>query len=456
MGLELQWPILATGSLATLLSAWFFAFSIRSRSARSGLAFALPCLVVGAAIASRIALGPSARLALTSLVLLFAFKVAALLLHPRDELRTGPWLGKLAYLLAWPGIDARPFLAARVPFVEDGRRFGFGMVRLFVGVGGFLLLAGLAPNFSFGWLAIAAILLAVHLGFSDALTEVAKAFGWKVRPLFDAPWRSTSLLDFWSRRWNRPFVEMNRIFFTPFLTRTVGVRGAIFGTFLISGILHELAISYPAGAGWGGPLAYFALQGLLVLIERRLPFRGPLWVASIVLGPLPLLFHQAFRAAIIVPFVQWTHDRLIAIGVERAVSILIIGLGVAQLLVLLASFQVPSRLRWREELPRLGPFNQKLMWTYGSFIVFTIVAWGVLTLVLRDDILHGTRAGVAISTVICLFWGFRLVTDAFYFRTEDWPRGPFMQIGHILLNCLFTFVFLGYALTLSLHLLRLI
>jgi alginate O-acetyltransferase complex protein AlgI len=48
----------------------------------------------------------------------------------------------------------------------------------------------------------------------------------------------------------------------------VGRSWGIAAAFLASGILHELAISVPARAGFGLPLIYFALQG------RRCSWRG--------------------------------------------------------------------------------------------------------------------------------------------------------------------------------------
>jgi hypothetical protein len=175
----------------------------------------------------------------------------------------------------------------------------------------------------------------------------------------------------------------------------------------------------------------------------------------VVLGPLPILFHSAFRASIILPFLTWTRQSMLQIGLVPALSLLVYVLGTAQFCILAASFQVPTRLRWKEELPRLSSLNHKLMWTYGSFIVYTILSFGVLTLVLHDEILQGTRAGLALSVVMMLWWTLRLATDVFYFKSSDWPKGRFMQIGHVMLNCLFTFVLCGYACVLLTHLLRL-
>lgn len=62
---------------------------------------------------------------------------------------------------------------------------------------------------------------------------------------------------------------MNRLLFRPLLKPLLGKEGTVLGLFLLSGLLHELAISFPAGGGWGGPLCYFALHGVLMRVEKR-------------------------------------------------------------------------------------------------------------------------------------------------------------------------------------------
>jgi alginate O-acetyltransferase complex protein AlgI len=45
------------------------------------------------------------------------------------------------------------------------------------------------------------------------------------------------------------------------LQRRLGRGPALLGSFLVSGLLHEVAISLPVRAGWGLPKLYFLLQG---------------------------------------------------------------------------------------------------------------------------------------------------------------------------------------------------
>jgi len=111
--------------------------------------------------------------------------------------------------------------------------------------------------------------------------------------------------------------------------------------------------------------------------------------------------------------------------------------GAGHFVILIASFQVPSRLRWKQDLAQLMPFNRKLLWVQGSFTVLTIIAFGTLTLALHAELLHGDRAAMGLACFIGTYWTARILVDAFYFSHEDWPQGKQFVVGHFLLTCLF-------------------
>ncbi len=118
--------------------------------------------------------------------------------------------------------------------------------------------------------------------------------------------------------------------------------------------------------------------------------------------------------------------------------------GAGHFALLGASVQVPARLRWREELARLSPFNRKLMWTYGGFTVLTIVAFGTLTLLLREEMVRGDRAAVALAAFIGLYWLARILADVLWLGHSGWPPGRAMAVGHALLVALFLFLAATY------------
>lgn len=118
--------------------------------------------------------------------------------------------------------------------------------------------------------------------------------------------------------------------------------------------------------------------------------------------------------------------------------------GAGHFVILFASFQVPSRLRWREDLARLMPFNRKMLWVQSSFTVLTIIAFGTLTLTLHKELLRGDRAALALACFIGTYWTARILVDALYFSHEDWPQGRMFVIGHALLTSLFVALACSY------------
>lgn len=216
---------------------------------------------------------------------------------------------RAAYLFAWPGMDAAQFTAppAHVPRPRVAQWI-FAAAKLALGLALLLLVA---PRVSesrpllAGWAGMIGCVLALHFGLFDLLSCLWRSLGRGATPLMDWPIAARSVTEFWGRRWNRAFRDLaHRLLFRP-LEPALGARGALFFGFLASGLIHELVISVPAGAGYGGPTLYFLLQALGIAAERRLRLkRGPCgraFAALVVVGPVGLLFHQPFVLRVFVP-----------------------------------------------------------------------------------------------------------------------------------------------------------
>jgi hypothetical protein len=129
---------------------------------------------------------------------------------------------------------------------------------------------------------------------------------------------------------------------------------------------------------------------------------------------------------------------------ERCFNVILWLAGAGHFVILAASFQVPSRLRWKQDLAKLMPFNRKMLWVQSGFTVLTIVAFGTLTLALHEDLLRGSHAALGLACFIAIYWTARILVDAFYFSHEDWPKGTQFVIGHILLTSLFVSLAASY------------
>jgi Membrane bound O-acyl transferase family len=228
--------------------------------------------------------------------------------------RDGSVLRRIAYLLAWPGLDATAFLHEHVgapPSLMDWTR---GVANFAVGLALFFAVArnvALLSLFVAGWVGMAGVVLTLHFGFFHVLSCFWRRVGREARPLMDRPLVSQSLGEFWGRRWNTAFRDLtHRFLFRP-MTRRFGVRAGIAAGFVFSGLVHDLVISVPASGGYGGPTLFFTLQGIGILVERSrfgqavgLGRGSAGWVFTMLMliVPVPLLFHAPFVERIIIPF----------------------------------------------------------------------------------------------------------------------------------------------------------
>jgi hypothetical protein len=246
---------------------------------------------------------------------------AAKLLMWRNTVATDvpPWT-VAAYVVAWPGMDPRNFVNRGY---DGGNRRGCPAREWRAAIGklslGVVLLFGgarlIPPQHEYltGWIGGAGLVLMLHFGLFHLLSCAWRHVGIGAQPLMNRPLLATSLADFWGRRWNTAFRDLtHRLVFRPCATR-FGSRPAALIAFLMSGLVHELAISIPAGGGYGRPTVYFAIQGAMVTIERsdwggrhgwRAGWRARTIAAIGVLAPAPLLFPHPFMVGVIVPFMH--------------------------------------------------------------------------------------------------------------------------------------------------------
>lgn len=84
------------------------------------------------------------------------------------------------------------------------------------------------------------------------------------------------------------------------------------------------------------------------------------------------------------------------------------------------------------------------MVVYCIFIVYMIIAFGTLTLTFHQQFLNGDPVAMGLALFIGTFWTMRLIVDFTYYSHDDWPKGIYFQVGHILLNVLFFFLVAVY------------
>jgi hypothetical protein len=88
-------------------------------------------------------------------------------------------------------------------------------------------------------------------------------------PLFDAPWRATSLSDFWGRRWHQFFRHTFLVLGGHPFSFVLGRTGIIIGAFLASAVLHHIllvVLNSRVEIWW--MLVGFGMMGPGILAER--------------------------------------------------------------------------------------------------------------------------------------------------------------------------------------------
>lgn len=227
------------------------------------------------------------------------------------------WRRGAAYLLLWPGMDPKPFFApvTKTRHIQP-REWIAASAKLIAGAAFVVIAKSTFPAghpLAVGWMAMIGLILFLHFGALQFVALGWQGVGVRAEPIMNRPAASKSLSDLWGKRWNRGFRTLaHKLIFRP-VERRCGRVAGILATFLASGLVHDLAISVPARAGYGLPTAYFLIQGLGIVIERSRMgaicglgdgVAGRLWIVTVAAVPLPLLFHSSFVIRVMLPFLH--------------------------------------------------------------------------------------------------------------------------------------------------------
>jgi alginate O-acetyltransferase complex protein AlgI len=404
--------------------------------------------------------------ALTWLLTFAIFLGVKWLTWRRTPAPAAPWWRHVAYLAAWPGLDAAAFLhSAPAPagMRVSSDEWARAVRNLILGAALFWGLARLVPDghpFVTGWVGLVGLALMLHFGSLQLLSYAWRAAGVDARPLMKRPTAAVSVSEFWGRRWNTAFRDLaHRFLFRP-LTARLGPRWGLFAGFLFSGLVHDLVISVPAGGGYGLPTLFFLLQAGAIAVERSRIGRavglgrgwvGWLFTGLVLLAPACLLFHPLFLRRVVVPFMAVLGARgglglsTGGWGMREVLPTLILIAGAGQLSVLIASSLVPLRLKWQEAFAALPRLHRQMYWVYGGYVVLAIIAFGLLSLTNAEELAAGGPLARGVCLYIAAFWGIRVllqgVLDAKPFLTTWW-----LALGYHGLTVLFGYFTAVYSL----------
>lgn len=243
----------------------------------------------------------------------FSIYVVLKVLSLNMRTRSGPAWKHVAYLVAWPGMDVDSFLTGRPTARPAASEWLFAVAKLSLGV---VLIRVVVPSvIQFreiaGWIGMIGIVFVLHFGVFHLLSCLWRSVGVAAVPIMNWPIVSQSMTEFWGRRWNLAFRDLtHRLVFLPLIHRLGPLRALLLG-FVISGVIHDLVISWPASGGWGLPTCYFLLQGAGITFERTgigkslglgRGLIGRLYCWLLIALPSPLLLHHPFIDRVILPF----------------------------------------------------------------------------------------------------------------------------------------------------------
>jgi len=226
----------------------------------------------------------------------------------------------IAYLVAWPGMDAEAFLyIGKRPARPKAREWLWATLKASLGVALVWMVARRIPeqqSLLRGWIGLFGLIFMLHFGSFHLIALFWQTVGVEAQPIMSKPILSKTLSEFWGKRWNLGFRQLaHDLIFRP-LHKRVGVATAGLLVFVASGLIHDLVISLPARGGYGFPTGYFVLQGLGVTLERstlgrRLGLqKGPVaWIFLLIVTAAPAfwLFHPPFVLRVILPFMRAVH-----------------------------------------------------------------------------------------------------------------------------------------------------
>jgi alginate O-acetyltransferase complex protein AlgI len=213
-------------------------------------------------------------------------------------------------------MNAHEFLGIRLPQKIETREWIAGISKLVTGIIVLCLLVRQVPpeyDLLRGWLGMLGLIMVLHFGLFHLLSLAFRRAGIDAEPVMNEPLKARSVAEFWSKRWNTAFNQLAHRFIFRKAVGTVGVAAALLLTFGVSGLIHDLVISIPAGGGYGLPTVYFLIQATGVITERSHIGRaiglgngalGRAFTIAVTAIPAFWLFHPMFVRNVILPFLR--------------------------------------------------------------------------------------------------------------------------------------------------------
>ncbi|QEE49357.1 hypothetical protein FUA48_07125 [Flavobacterium alkalisoli] len=101
---------------------------------------------------------------------------------------------------------------------------------------------------------------------------------------------------------------------------------------------------------------------------------------------------------------------------------------------------------WYNDVKKLKPLNQEIAKTYGRYIQGLNFSFGLIAIVLPNDLKNGSRLAIAITALIAAYWVGKVATQIAYYPMYQIPQKLHFKIGSYFMNTLFVFFATVYTL----------
>ncbi|HCL06690.1 MAG TPA: hypothetical protein DHW64_12345 [Chitinophagaceae bacterium] len=92
---------------------------------------------------------------------------------------------------------------------------------------------------------------------------------------------------------------------------------------------------------------------------------------------------------------------------------------------------------WYNDIKKLKPLNQEIAKTYGRYIQGLNFSFGLISLLLTNELKNQTGLAVAITGLIAAYWTGKVITQFAYYPMYQIPKRTIFRIGEIGMNLLF-------------------
>ena len=93
---------------------------------------------------------------------------------------------------------------------------------------------------------------------------------------------------------------------------------------------------------------------------------------------------------------------------------------------------------WYTDVKQLKPLNQEIAKTYGRYIQGLNFSFGLIAIVIPNDLKNGSNLAVALTGLIAMYWIGKVATQIAYYPMYQIPQKTIFKIGSYFMNFLFT------------------